>query len=449
MLTDKDFDLKTRQNGKEYYSKGKICSIKKFNCKVYAKVGGYDTYLSTVNKTYGCTCECDEICKHVYALLIKIRSVGQQTIPDGINQLKNYTVDQLIDILKSCADDNADIIPSITKFIKANSANSNEFDTILDDIEENVNELADLDDQDFYCMGDKTEAEEELCKIISDLSEELLELVREDATYDKNLIIKKIMTFKNRINDIDYCDFDPFRDILGYLGEDVELDVEVDAENLDEVSIELNRLEAKGEMDKAIAYAFKNIYNEENLKIVMWLMLHVSDKAMREKIFRQAFNYQPRFDIYEKIAGACSPDEKMFIVNLQMEKYKLAASEDLAKILLMEKQYKKLFEVITNKDYAALWTVPYFENCKNEVDNCLIEAHIKKLILVPLVAGNFNHYEMSITWLKTLAKIIPEDQFKDYATDLHKTYSKKTKFNHLIKKSNLCSVKKNAADKSE
>jgi hypothetical protein len=75
MLSDNNFSDIIIQRGIEYYEQDLVGDMANVNGIIYAKVNGYDVHVGM--DRYGCSCPCyafRENCKHLYALLLKIRA---------------------------------------------------------------------------------------------------------------------------------------------------------------------------------------------------------------------------------------------------------------------------------------------------------------------------------------------------------------------------------------
>jgi uncharacterized Zn finger protein len=74
MLSENDFSEKIIERGITYYEQGLVEILTKIDGVICSKVNGYDVHIGI--GTYGCSCPCyayQENCKHLYALLLKIK----------------------------------------------------------------------------------------------------------------------------------------------------------------------------------------------------------------------------------------------------------------------------------------------------------------------------------------------------------------------------------------
>jgi hypothetical protein len=92
MLTKKDFTKVIRVRGIEYYKNDMVSEISNIYGYYYAHINDYDVYIKSNEDTksgkfmhiiltdvadYGCSCPCNFNCKHLYALLLKIREINK------------------------------------------------------------------------------------------------------------------------------------------------------------------------------------------------------------------------------------------------------------------------------------------------------------------------------------------------------------------------------------
>jgi len=110
MLTKQDFTKIIRTRGMEYYKNDMVSEITNAYGYYYARINDYDVYMKSNEDTssnkymrailddetvdYGCTCPCNFNCKHLYALLLKIREIDRMDI-----KFQNMEKKQLCKIL--------------------------------------------------------------------------------------------------------------------------------------------------------------------------------------------------------------------------------------------------------------------------------------------------------------------------------------------------------------
>lgn len=100
-LNEHEFDKVIKERGLEYYNEGMVGELYNINFDIHAKVNGYTVILGP--KNIYCSCPYDDsYCKHLYALLLKIKHDG---IPDDLmNGLNKMNKKQLLELLKKIVD---------------------------------------------------------------------------------------------------------------------------------------------------------------------------------------------------------------------------------------------------------------------------------------------------------------------------------------------------------
>src|SRR5437016_3796901 len=121
MVTARNFSKEIKERGQELYDKNKVGVLVNINNIVYAKIGDYTTYIgSSVNN---CTCPCDTKCKHMYALLLKIKKLGT---PEELSSILGSTNNNnLIKIIKEMVESDPGNFSIVKKNINNNISLSN------------------------------------------------------------------------------------------------------------------------------------------------------------------------------------------------------------------------------------------------------------------------------------------------------------------------------------
>lgn len=104
------FDEVIMDRGQEYYDNGLFGDIYNINSTIYADVNDY-TVIIGPNKSY-CSCPCNFNCKHLYALLLRIKNWGiPEDLLDTLRTLNKKELVQLIEkIIRRYADDSLNIL---------------------------------------------------------------------------------------------------------------------------------------------------------------------------------------------------------------------------------------------------------------------------------------------------------------------------------------------------
>ena len=100
-LNESKFDKIIKERGLEYYNEEMVGELYNFNSDIHAKVNGYTVIIGP--KCNYCSCPYDGYyCKHLYALLLKIKHDG---VPDDLmDELNKMNKKQLLQLLKKIVD---------------------------------------------------------------------------------------------------------------------------------------------------------------------------------------------------------------------------------------------------------------------------------------------------------------------------------------------------------
>ena len=99
------FDKIIKKRGLEYYNDGMVSEMYNFDSDIYAKINGYTVIIG--QKIAYCSCpynEYNDTCKHLYALLLKIKN---KEIPDDLmNKINKMNKKDFRKILRMIIDKN-------------------------------------------------------------------------------------------------------------------------------------------------------------------------------------------------------------------------------------------------------------------------------------------------------------------------------------------------------
>ena len=100
-INKKVFSKITKERGEKYYKQGLVGDLFNVNSNIYSNINNYLTILGP--EIIYCSCPCDDYCKHLYSLLLKINN---EDVPENlINRLhQEKTKNELINILLKIVD---------------------------------------------------------------------------------------------------------------------------------------------------------------------------------------------------------------------------------------------------------------------------------------------------------------------------------------------------------
>jgi uncharacterized Zn finger protein len=100
-LTRSSFTGIIRQRGEDYYESGLVGELYNTNSNIYAYVNNYIVMIGPENAY--CSCPYDDNCKHMYALLLKIKEDGEP--PDLMISIKRLDKNALEELLSRIIDE--------------------------------------------------------------------------------------------------------------------------------------------------------------------------------------------------------------------------------------------------------------------------------------------------------------------------------------------------------
>ena len=99
-VTEKSFDKIIKERGKEYYDSDMVGELYNISSNIYSKINGYLTIIGP--KCIYCSCPYNDYCKHMYALLLKIKN--ENIPPDLMDNIKKMKKNELINLLEKIID---------------------------------------------------------------------------------------------------------------------------------------------------------------------------------------------------------------------------------------------------------------------------------------------------------------------------------------------------------
>lgn len=183
MIPKSKFDNIIQQKGKEIFDNNQIKSLYRLKHMYYGKVIGneksfYQVVIDSKKKSGTCECDCQNYCKHMYAVVLKLKNNNIIDLNEKISILSN---EALKDLLNNCILTNPNIIGEIHKKL----------------VEEDIKEI---DKQNIYYKNIR-EIENEYNEIMyNEYSDYELDFVELDSLANK--LLKKMQQNKDINNDI-------------------------------------------------------------------------------------------------------------------------------------------------------------------------------------------------------------------------------------------------------
>lgn len=122
MLKLSDFQKIIKERGKDYYNEGKVKNVINIDGVYYSKVNRYKVWIG--GNTYGCTCPYYDYdnCKHMYALLLQLKSYGKNKPDDMISCLDNFSKETLAEIVKNLLKKHPTDVSIVKKYLHLTSS---------------------------------------------------------------------------------------------------------------------------------------------------------------------------------------------------------------------------------------------------------------------------------------------------------------------------------------
>lgn len=208
MLSVKKFNKKVVKKGKAIYNNNDVKSVYKFNNSFYGKIAGtcelyYDVRIS--GKNGSCSCDCNFLCKHLYAFNQRIKTLD---CVDHYQKFEQLSKEHMLDIINSSIEQN----PSIVKDI---CYNLDKTEVVLKD-DTYLDLLKEVHEQTYNILYPNLEYSYELdFYYLNQSIEALLNSLKEDDVTEDQEILTCLKEYSEKINKVYECG--SFDDIIEYL----------------------------------------------------------------------------------------------------------------------------------------------------------------------------------------------------------------------------------------
>ena len=211
MLKQSNYEKIIKTRGTEYYNQGKVGPVYIIENNYFAQVNKYTT---GIGKDYNyCSCPFESLCKHLFALQLKIKEKSHIQIKNKINEMTKEELEKsFLNLMMSDPE-------IIFKFFKQTNELKRPLETLMNKIEKKVKFLVacltgefSSEISDNYVKYDKEDRyHQELLKIDT----KLLETLKNSAETNKSCILEKLKSLNTALDNQDLVTY--FEKTIKYL----------------------------------------------------------------------------------------------------------------------------------------------------------------------------------------------------------------------------------------